>query len=821
MNRINYTISALALLALAALQSLAQSTYETYFFTTLSGGGGFSSPNTPGSVARFSVPLAVAVDSAGNLYVAEQGNHTVSKVTPAGAVTTFAGRPGSFGSADGTASAARFYGPSAAAVDSAGNVYVADTENCTIRKVTPAGELTTLAGLAGSPGSANGTGSAARFSFPFGVAVDGAGNVYVADTDNHTIRRVTPAGAVTTLAGLAGSFGSANGTGSAARFYGPSGAALDHAGNVYVADSGNHTIRKVTPARVVTTLAGLAGSSGSADGTNSNARFNFPNYLTVDSATNLYVTDWDNHTIRKMTPVGRNWVVTTLAGLAGSSGFADGMNSDARFNIPSGVALDSAGNLYVADVENNAIRKLTPEGTNWMVTTVAGLAGSFGSANGTNSDARFNNPWSVAVDSADNVYVADYANSSIRKMTLAGTNRVVTTLAGTGGIYGSAEGTGLDTRFNGPSGVAEDSAKNFYVADQINHTIRKVTPAGVVTTLAGLAGYAGSADGAGSNARFRSPSGLAVDSADNVYVADTWNSTIRKVTPAGVVTTLAGLPGMFGGEDGTNSQARFLFPQGVAVDNAGNLYVADTVGSTIRKVTPLGTNWVVTTLAGRFDIYDFRNGTGTDAWFHLPSSVAVDSAGNVYVADTINHIIRKVTPAGVVTTFVGGAGAVGSVDGTGTAARFYAPTGVAVDSADNVYVADTYNNTIRKITPARVVTTLGGMPDNIGTANGTGSAARFSNPAGLAVDGDGNVYVADFYFNTIRKGFPAPMILNSGFTGGQFSFNLTGPTGHLVVVEASPDLVSWLPIWTNTSTLNFSDPQSGVSPNRFYRSYVR
>src|SRR5262245_25240167 len=198
-----------------SLQCPAQSTYEPYTFTTLAGGGGFNSPDTLGSVARFRDPLTVAVDSAGNVYVAEQGNNTISKVTPAGAVTTLAGRPGSSGSANGTGSAARFNGPSAAAVDTAGYVYVADTENCTIRKVTPAGEVTTLVGLAGSPGSADGTGSAARFNFPFGVAVDSSGNVCVADTDNHTIRKVTPAGVVTTLAGVAGSFGSANGTGSA------------------------------------------------------------------------------------------------------------------------------------------------------------------------------------------------------------------------------------------------------------------------------------------------------------------------------------------------------------------------------------------------------------------------------------------------------------------------------------------------------------------------------------------------------------------------------------------------------------------------------
>jgi len=751
-------------LALTAIQSAGQSNSEPYTFTTLAGGGGYST-NQAGSTARLWIPLAVAVDSAGNVYVADSGNNSISKLTSAGAVTTLAGRPGTFG-------------------------------------------------------SANGTGNAARFNQPSGVALDSAGNIYVGDTLNHTIRKVTPAGVVTTLAGQAGSSGGANGAGPAARFDQPWGVAVDSAGNVYVGDSWNHTIRKVTPAGVVTTLAGLAGIPGSADGTNTNARFNFPSQVAVDSATNIYVADGENHTIRKMTPVGTNWVVTTLAGRAGSSGSADGTNSNARFNVPYGVAVDSAGNLYAADTYNSVIRKMTLEGTNWVVTTVAGLAGSVGSADGTDGDARFNNPAAVAWDSAGNLYVADTLNNLIRKMTLAGTNWVVTTLAVTGGIYGSADGTGLDARFLNPSGVAVDSAKNVYVADQFNHTIRKVTSVGAVTTLAGLAGHGGSADGAGNQARFGNPSGVAVDGSGTVYVADTWNSTIRKVTPGGVVTTVAGLAGVIGGGDGMNSQARFIFPQGVAVDKAGNLYVADTWAYTIRKVTPVGTNWVVTTLAGWFDRYGFRDGTGTNAVFNLPTGVAVDSTGNVYVSDTLNHLIRKVTPAGVVTTFAGGAGLVGSADGTGTAARFYAPTGVAVDSADNVYVADTYNNTIRKITPARVVTTLGGLPDNIGTANGTGSAARFSNPAGLAVDGDGNMYVADFYFNTIRKGFPAPRILNHGFNGGQFSFDLTGPTGQTVVVEASTDLVGWLPIWTNTfaGPTNFGDTQSVIYSNRFYRT---
>ena len=294
-----------------------------------------------------------------------------SQTSPVYAWTTLAGQPGGQGNADGTGSAARFNCPVGVAVDSAGNVFVADYDNYTIRKVTPAGVVTTLAGSAGNGGSADGTGSAARFNQPSGVAVDSAGNVFVADTDNHTIRKVTPAGVVTTLAGSAGASGSTDGTGSAARFDDPEGVAVDSAGNVFVADTDNHTIRKVTPAGVVTTLAGSAGASGSTDGTGSAARFYYPVGVAVDSAGNVFVADTGNHTIRKVTPAG---VVTTLAGSAGNSGSADGTGSAARFNDPEGVAVDSAGNVFVADCFNNTIRKVTSAG---VVTTLAGSAGAF------------------------------------------------------------------------------------------------------------------------------------------------------------------------------------------------------------------------------------------------------------------------------------------------------------------------------------------------------------------------------------------------------------------------------------------------------------
>ena len=322
---------------------------------------------------------------------------------------TLAGLAGSPGTTDGTGSAARFSLPSGVGVDSAGNVYGADTFNHTIRKVTPGGVVTTLAGLAGVFGSTDDTGSAARFYFPHGVAVDSAGNVYVADTDNHTIRKVTSVGTVSTLAGQAGSNGSSDGTGSAARFKNPRGVAVDSAGNVYVTEYGNHTIRMVTPGGVVTTLAGLAGSFGSSDGTGSAARFNCPAGVGVDSAGNVYVADSVNHTIRMVTPGG---VVTTLVGLAGSLGSSDGTGSAARFHYPSGVAVNSAGNVFVGDTYNHTIRKIAPGAG---VTTIGGLAGSLGSSDGTGSVARFRYPYGVAVDNADNVYVADAENHTIRK----------------------------------------------------------------------------------------------------------------------------------------------------------------------------------------------------------------------------------------------------------------------------------------------------------------------------------------------------------------------------------------------------------------------
>lgn len=270
----------------------------------------------------------------------------------------------------------------------------------------------------------------------------------------------------------------------------------------------------------------------------------------------------------------------------------------------------------------------------------------------------------------------------------------ISTLAGSAGVTGSANGAGSAARFNAPWGTAMDNAGNIYVADSFNHTIRKITPAGVVSTLAGLAQNAGSNDGVGDVARFAYPRTVAIDGAGNLYVADTYNHTIRKITPDRTVTTVAGVPSVPGSNDGPSLLARFNTPYGVAVDGANNVYVADTFNQTIRKITPSGS---VITLAGGVGSKGSTDGSGEAARFSTPAALGVDNGGNLYVADRDNCTIRKITPAGLVSTFAGAALDFDHIDGPGDTARFGSPQGIAVDSAGNVYVADTYNDTIRRI----------------------------------------------------------------------------------------------------------------------------
>ena len=705
--------------------------------------------------------------------------------------TTIAGSA-SIGSSDGTGAAARFSGPSGVAVDKLGNIFVTDSGNNTIREITPGGLVTTIAGLAGVKGSADGMGTNASFNLPNGIAVDTNENLYVADEFNDTIRKITPSGpnwVVTTLAGQVGVANLADGLGTNALFSTPSDVALDVAGNVYVADTANDVIRQINAFGFVSTIAGQPHHPGSSDGTNNGAQFYMPFGITVDAATNIYVTDSINNTVRKIVPVAAGWAVSTIAGQVLVPGSNDGIGTNAQFSGPVGIAVSSGTNLFVADDNNDTIRKMTLAGTNWAVSTFAGAVGVYGDADGTAGNARFHSPIGVAVDGAGNVYVADANNNEIRKLTTSG---VVSTFAGVS--TGSTDGPGTNALFWSTAAVALDARGNVFVADYYNCTIRKIATNKVVSTIAGLAGNIGNADGTNSDARFYYPSDITLDKQGNVYVADAYNSTIRRITPAGtnwVTTTIAGQPQIYGILDGLGTNTLFYVPAGIAVDANTNIFVTDNYGMVVRKLTPVGNDWSVTTIAGLPYTIGSSNGIGTNAMFYFPRGIAVDNSSNVYVADSENNGIRRLTPVGTnwqVSTIAGVASIRANDDGTGTNAHFFFPDDVTFDKSGHLYVMDTYNQTIRKMTLAGtnwVVTTVAGQVGITGSTDGLGTNALFNYAQSLAFDGAGNIYVADTHNSTIRFG------------------RLTIPSLQIAPATGSKVILTW-PNWADGYTLETS-----------------
>ena len=648
------------------------------------GGPGFF--DGTGAFVRFSSPAGVAVIGV-NLFVADDNNHVIRKIdTATGAVTTLAGSFGVSGSEDGTGSAARFNSP--AGIVAVGSIlFVCDTGNHVIRRiVSTSGAVTTLAGTPGSPGFAddNAGQGGAQFSSPRGIAADGGSILYVADTGNHAIRRVTLAGATFTVAG-SGTSGANDNVGASASFSSPEGVAFIGP-DVFVADTGNHTIRRITsPGAVgsVTTFAGTAGLAGFVDNvTGPAARFSSPASLAA-IGTDLFVADAGNHVIRKIDAAA---FVTTLAGGPLAPGFADGTGAAARFNGPKGVGTDGAS-IFVADTRNHAIRTVTAGGA---VTTAAGNPPQAGTSDGTGTSARFRAPAGAAVV-GDNVFVADTGNHAIRKITSAGT---VTTLAGNPGFSGTADGAGTAARFTNPQGIVAVGT-DLYVADAENHAIRKVTAAGVVTTIAGLPGTPGFVNDTGGLARFNAPKGIATDDS-SLFVADAGNHAIRKIVIAtGAVTTLAGT----GAAGYANiAPATFDGPEGVAVIGI-NLYVADTGNHAVRRVANFNAvSPTVTTFAGAAPptaASGFVNGSGTSARFSSPRGIA--AVGSVlYLADSGNHAVRTISTTASVDTFVGTSGSATTRDGEAAQALLNAPVGIA-GVQGTTFFTDANENVVRKI----------------------------------------------------------------------------------------------------------------------------
>jgi sugar lactone lactonase YvrE len=499
---------------------------------------GFGGDGGPATAAQLA-PASIAVDSAGNLFIADYWNHRIRKVVPSGLITTIAGNGArGFGGDGGPATSALLAAPKCVAVDFAGNLYIADSGNNRIRKVTPDGVITTLAGN-GNKGNRGDDGQApyAQLNDPSEVAVDSAGDLFIVDSGNHCIRKITPDRLITTVAGgnvKGKSFlGGDNGPATSAKLQNPSGAALDSVGNLYIADQGNHRIRKVTPAGIISTIAGGGLKSPKDEVLAASASLERPHSIVVDSAGNLYYVDLNTIWAHKVNPAG---VLKSVPGGGlrklkhGLSNFISGEYSDADLigKGPHGMAMDSSGNLYIADTNNCQIWKVTPGGKS---TTIAGNGKEGYNGDGiTATSALMGPPFDVAVDSVGNIYIADTYNARIRKVGLDG---LITTLAGNGiRGYGGDGGPAALAQLSWPYGIAVDSTNNIYIADTQNNRIRKVTPDGLITTVAGNGTEGCDGDsGPATSAQLRWPEDIAVDSAGTLYIADTGNNCIRKVTP--------------------------------------------------------------------------------------------------------------------------------------------------------------------------------------------------------------------------------------------------------------------------------------------------
>ncbi len=626
----------------------------------------------------------------------------------------------------GPATAAQISNIQGIAVDRWGNLYLSDTDNHRVRKISTNGVISTVAGtgVAGFSGD-GGPAATAQLNLPYGLAADLAGYLYVADLGNDRVRRIGPDGVISTVAGN-GNRGSSGDGGAAtgAQLLTPRNVAVDAAGNLYFSEFEGHRVRKVTPDGKISTVAGTGVAGFSGDGFPAvNAQLDFPAGLAVDRLGAMYIADSQNRRVRKILAGG---VISTVVG--GSPSTALG--------TPVAIAVDVAGTLYVADSGNIVVCSYTVAGA-W--TNVTGTTG------------QLTAPHDLAVDLNGALYVADGVR--IRKVG----NGQIRTVAGDGYLHAIGDGgLATDALLSQPSAIALNGAGSLYIADTGTQRVRQVLPTGVIQTLVGT----GVADSAADNvvaaaATLNSPMGVALDAAGNILIADTGNQRIRQVGADGRIRNLAGTGvGGLGAEGMPPAQTPLNGPRGVCTGRGGTLFVVDTANHRVLQAAPQA---LVVTAAGN----GAPGGAGDGgparlAQLNRPSACALDSAGNLFIADTLSHRIRKVDLSGTISTVAGtGAAGFSGDGGPAIAGSISAPAGVVVDDNGDIFIADTGNNRIRQVTPDGLIHTVAGQ-DAAGFSGdgGPAASAQINGPGGLLLDGAGDLYFADTGNNRVRRLVP-------------------------------------------------------------------
>jgi len=770
--------------------------------TTVAGDGNYIyGDDGPAKRASFNGPHGLALDTNGNIYVADSGNHLIRVIGTNGIVTRVAGIGNTHGSINpGSALGVSLNTPSDVCLDSAGNYYFSDQLNHRICKVDSNGNLSIFAGKDQSPAHPGFSGDGgpafgALLNRPVGITFDTSGNLYIADRSNNRIRKVDTNGIITTVAGSGGlggfGYGGDGGYATNAVMNAPGGVAFDAVGNMFIADTANHVIRKVDTNGIITTVAGNGTGAFSGDnGAATNASLNLPESLIVDPSENLWICDAGNNRIRR---VDTNGIITTI-----------------NFGLSvTEVLMDPKGNLFIAAAGQNQIME---RDTNGVFTVMGGTGSSSYTGDGGPANmAYLAGPTTAVADPAGKIIIADQNYQRIRQVSSVG---IIVTLAGTGAAGFSGDGNAASkAKLNSPYGVAMDGAQNIFFSDFSNHRVRKIDTKGVISTVAGngTSAFAGD-NGVATNASLNNPAGLAVDVLGNLFIADQLNNRIRKVDTNGIITTVAGSSTnvLYAGNGGYATNAGLFRPRGVAVDAVGNLFIADTGNNRIRKVD---TNGIITLLAGTNSSgFSGDGGLALTNKFASPAAVAVDGAGNVFVADELNDRIRKIDTNGIITTAVGnGVSGFGGEGGIATNAAISLPTGISFDSAGNLIIAELGNYRVRKVvySDKPSFTVFGVNTNNIGDYQVIVSGACGSVTSSVA---------KLFLSAQIQTG-----TAGVGIQENCFGFTVTGTSNQTVIIEASTNLndSGWLPLATNilgADPYYFNDPDWTNHAERFYRT---